>query len=100
MTVRNTVAGGLGVPYRKRTSVPQGCPFSMMFTALLMRPWLLMMREMSVVPRVLADDILLVTTGADHEQRFIEGYSATHLYLADMGAKLAADRSLVMSTSV
>ena len=44
LQVRNSIAGGLGRLYRKKTSIPQGDPFSMMFTALLMRPWIMEMR--------------------------------------------------------
>ena len=40
LEVRNTVAGGLGEPYKRPTSIPQGDPLSMMVTALLLRPWL------------------------------------------------------------
>ena len=38
LSIRNSVAGGLGDKDRKRTSIPQGDPFSMMMVALIMRP--------------------------------------------------------------
>ena len=38
MKVRNTIAGGLGEEYVRKTSIPQGDPFSMMNVAFLMRP--------------------------------------------------------------
>ena len=40
MKIRSTVAGGLGEEYERKTSIPQGDPYSMMMTALLMRPWM------------------------------------------------------------
>ena len=41
LTVRNTVAGGLGESYSKPTSIPQSDPMSMMVTSLLLRPWVM-----------------------------------------------------------
>ena len=40
LEVRNTVVGGIGTPYKRPTGIPQGDPFSMMVTAMMMRPWL------------------------------------------------------------
>ena len=37
LMVHNTIAGGIGKAYAKPTSIPQGDPFSMMLTSLLMR---------------------------------------------------------------
>ena len=42
----NVVAGGLGHGQKRRCGIPQGCPFSMMVVALIMRPWLVMMKAM------------------------------------------------------
>ena len=66
ITIRNSVAGGLGQTYTKRTSIPQGDPFSMMFVALVMRPWILEMRNLGAQGRVLADDILVKARGWRH----------------------------------
>jgi hypothetical protein len=65
--IYNALAGGFGKPYKKRCSIPQGCPFSMMFIALLMLPWVCMSTAMGLQPRVLADDIMLSTIGEDKE---------------------------------
>ena len=35
--------------------------------SLLMRPWVLLMRKLSIVPLVLADDVLIVAAGEDNE---------------------------------
>ena len=42
--VYNCLAGGIGRPFLRRCGIPRGCPFSMAMVALLMRPWILMMR--------------------------------------------------------
>ena len=60
VSIHNSIAGGLGDACHKNCSIPQGCPFSMCFMALLMRPWILVSRITGVIPRVLADAILLV----------------------------------------
>ena len=40
------LAGGqMGEPYRKETSIPQGCPLSMALVALLLRPWVMAVRS-------------------------------------------------------
>ena len=64
--VRNTVAGGLGEEYEKRTSIPQGDPMSMAVIALLMRAWIIKMKQLGVSPRLLADDPQIVSTGGRH----------------------------------
>ena len=40
LKVYNIVAGGLGEPYGRPTSIPQGDPMSMMIVAILLRPWI------------------------------------------------------------
>ena len=74
--VYNALAGGFGKAYKKRCSIPQGCPFSMMFIALLMYPWVAMCNSMGLQPRVLADDIMLSTAGKDskHFALWVEGF--------------------------
>ena len=47
-------------------SIPQGCPFSMAMIALLLRPWMQMMKEMGVTPRTLADDLMVWAEGEGH----------------------------------
>ena len=74
--VHNAVAGGIGKGYRKTCSIPQGCPLSMAIIALLLRPWLCLMREMGAQGRVLADDMLILAAGEGHG-----AVSYTHLTL-------------------
>ena len=63
ITVRNSIAGGLGESYRKTTSIPQGDPWSMMCRAVLMRPVLSLVYQRGACPRILADDLFI--TAAD-----------------------------------
>ena len=97
--VRNTIAGGLGEPYFKPTSIPQGDPFSMMITSLLLRPWVMQMKTIKVIPRILADDLQLMTTGRRHLGRFVRGFNTTHQHLEDMGARLAPKKSVAWSST-
>ncbi|MCP3677941.1 MAG: hypothetical protein GY721_10250, partial [Deltaproteobacteria bacterium] len=55
--VYNHLASGLGAPHRRARGIPQGCPLSMLFTALLLRPWIIEMQAGGAIPRVLADDL-------------------------------------------
>eukprot|EP00969_Alexandrium_andersonii_P299018 13218344-Alexandrium_andersonii.AAC.1 len=52
---------GIGKPTSRKEAIPQGCPFSMLGVALYLLPWTRMVRQLheDVVPRVLADDMLL-----------------------------------------
>ena len=86
--------------YKKRCSIPRGCPFSMMFIALLMLPWVVMCNSMGLQPRVLADDIMLSTVGSDssHFATWVEGFDKTHEYVEDLGARLAPSKSFTCST--
>ena len=93
----NMLPQGAGVSYRRRCSIPQGCPFSMMIPALLLRPWIVMNRRGSSMPRTLADDLLLVTIVGktdDAEGRlleFAEGIQSTISYVKDMGGRIVVN---------
>ena len=52
----NCLAGGVGRPHRRKCGAPQGCPFSMMMVALIMRPWIIQ-----------ADDVLTLAKGKNVE---------------------------------
>ena len=69
----------------------------MMFTALLLRPWMLLIAADNVVPRTLADDLLTITSGPRHAETLIEATEQTHTYLKDMGAAVATSKSTLFS---
>ena len=93
MITYNIIAGGVGRAQRGKCGIPQGCPLSVMVVALIMRAWLVMMKTMSVMPRVLADDVLLMTRGRNMLALFARALNATHAYLHAMGAKVASTKS-------
>ena len=70
----------------------------MLFIAFMLRPWILRCRAAGAKPRTLADDIMVYTTGPQHESIFEKAYDITHEYIEDMGAKLAPKKSATFST--
>ena len=96
--IHNSISGGLGQAYARRNGIVQGCPCSMMLIALIMRGWLMQMAEAGIQGRILADDILVWAKSTLHLQKFAEGLKSTHTYFTDMGAKVAAKKSLIFST--
>lgn len=59
----NVVSGCVGHGFKRRCGIPQDSPLSMMFVALLMRPWIILMKSLQVQPKVLADDVFLLASG-------------------------------------
>ena len=49
--------------HRDTCSIPQGYPFSMNMVALLMRPWIMKMKENGIEPRTLAGDLFFFASG-------------------------------------
>ncbi len=98
--IYNSLANGLGKPYKKICSIPQGCPFSMLFISLLLRPLVLFVEFTcpNVTIRILADDILIIQEGDDISQ-FKQAYDCVHFFLINMGAKLAPHKSYLFSTA-
>ena len=97
LTVRNTIAGGVGKRYDRKTGIPQGDPMSMMATAILLRPWVLQMRDEGVTARVLADDLQILSHGKNCAERFRRAYEQTHSHLMDMGARIQPSKCVVFS---
>ena len=93
LKVYNGLAGGMGTPYVRRCGIPQGCPFSMMFVALIMRPWIVLMRcILGIQVYILADDVLILATGKTMIGNLAEAINKTHEYLHQMGAKIVLTR--------
>ena len=94
LMVYNCLAGGVGSAFRRSCGIPQGCPFSMVIVAMIMRPWILMMRTFTGIKcYILADDVLIVATGKHMAANFAKALNATRLYLHKMGAKVAPTKS-------
>jgi hypothetical protein len=92
LKVRYQVGSSVGVPHVDRTSIPQGCPFSMTMVALIMIPWIHKMRSMKVEPRVLADDLLFVATGDGHRARTIACLTESVRFFRAVGARVATNK--------
>ena len=93
LKVHNVVADGLGEPYHRPTSIPQGDPLSMLMMAFLLRPWAVMMRSKGAIPRILADDVMVRTNGQNAEEEFSCRFEETLQYMIDLGLKfLRANR--------
>ena len=99
LTTMNTIMGGVGQPYKKPCGIPQGDPLSMMMVALLMRAWVIMMREMEAMPSLLVDDILIISKGKNVKENFEKALTATHEYLIDMGATVAPGKSHIFAST-
>ena len=41
MLMYNSLNGAIGIPHKHPAGIPQGCPFSMIFVGLLLRPWMI-----------------------------------------------------------
>ena len=94
LSVYNTLAGGLGTAYGRRCGIPQGCPFSMMLVGLIMRPWIILMRQVTGIKAfILAGDVLVLAKGPDMVGNAAEAIDKTHEYVHDMGAKVVPDKS-------
>ena len=88
MSIRQQIGNTLGQEHQHDCSIPQGCPFSMSLIGLLMRPWVGLMRETGVEPRVLADDLFFHATGKRHATLATDAMKASLEYFEDIGAKV------------
>ena len=99
MYVYNCLAGGIGRPFIRKCGIPQGCPFSMAMVALIMRPWILLMRKVGDTKCfILADDVLVVATGKHMAKKFVRALDQTHIFLHDMGAQVAPSKRFNFTT--
>ena len=98
LSIFNLVGGSLGEGHKHPCGVPQGCLLSMMLIALSLRPWVLIIRSIGVQSRILADGILILAEGPEHESLFLNAYNATFRFLLDTGAEPAPSNSTVFST--
>eukprot|EP00973_Karenia_brevis_P003732 515577-Karenia_brevis.AAC.1 len=88
--------GMYGKAHRFVCGIPQGCPLSMLFIAILLRPWAKQIRVFSpqAKPRALADDILLLVVGPGALALFSQAFLITIQHLMDLGGGISAHKSL------
>ena len=66
----------------------------MAMVALIMRPWIAIMRTVGDVRCfILADDVLILARGDNMLGQFAKALNATHDFLQQMGAKVAPNKS-------
>ena len=88
MKVYKCLGGGMGTPYTRRCGIPQGCSFSMMYVALIMRPWIILMRYIPGIQAfILAEDVFVLATGTCMIGNVAQAINQTHEYLHTMGPK-------------
>ena len=71
---------------------------SMMVTSLLLRAWIVQMRGYAVKPRVLADDLQILSQGPNHLKNFEYAFSKTHKHIEGMGGRLAPKKSITFAS--
>ena len=69
----------------------------MMLIAALLRPWACMVRSQGSIPKLLADDVLILTVGQGMVKRYAKCLDATHSYFQDMGASISIPKSFNFS---
>ena len=85
-------SGHIGKPHKHQCGIPQGCPFSMLFIALLLRPWHILLASLSRIPRALADDLLILAAGPHALTFFERAFNASCNFLHDMGNRIAGQK--------
>ena len=70
----------------------------MNMVALLMRPWIMKMKENGIEPRTLADDLFFFANGKDHEEKPIKGMEISLQFFQDIGAKVAKNKCFMTSS--
>ena len=79
----------------------------MMILALITRPWILLTQRMSLIPRTLADDLMLCITGYAHStsddddmlDTFTLGIEVTLDFIHDMGGKPSPNKSATVASA-
>ena len=72
----------------------------MAMIALLMRPWIIMMRMIEDVKSfILVDNLLVLAKGRHMGRRFATALNRAHTYLHDLGAKVSPSKSYNFSTN-
>ena len=70
----------------------------MTFLALLMRPWILRVRAVGAIPRVLADDMSVMAKGGQHFHATTQAMTITQIYVRDIGGTVSGPKSYTFSS--
>ena len=71
----------------------------MMVTSLLLRTWVMQMRGCAVKPKILADDLQILSQGFNHLDHFEYAFNKTHKHIEDMGGRLAPNKSVTFASN-
>ena len=88
LTYVNCYPTGYGRLRRRSASISQGCLFSMRFLTICPQPWMKVCAANSVVPRVLADDLMVFAAGPDAAIHAANALLLTHEYMLDLRGKV------------
>ena len=94
LIIHNQYALGLGRARSRYTSLPQGCPFSMTFLALMMVPWHQQIKLYGAIPRSLVDDLLHYAKGLNSTPVSAQAFLFTNEYIIHMGSKATISKTL------
>jgi hypothetical protein len=103
-TIFNCFAEHTGIDHKHPVGIPEGCPLSMLIIALSARPWILAMKQQSVIPRVLADDIMVIADShqasdcENHIDKFVSAFNFTLQYFQHFSARIAFQKSYIFSS--
>ena len=95
----NSLCGTAGVLYGRPASIPQGCPLSMLWLNLALRPLIILTRTANALPRALADDLTVMARGLRHWARVRNATTLSIIYLEDLGARVSRPKCALLSTS-
>ena len=98
INVRFQVGQRIGPGHKDRCSIPQGCPYSMGMIALLMVPWVNLIKEVGVEPRVLADDLMFSIAGPERRGLTVKAMQLSRKFFADLGAKVAVNKCFTFAS--
>ena len=98
LQIRNILTVASGAQHTRTRGIPQGCPFSMTLTALLVRPWTQKLLRRGAIPRVLADDLHVVVAGDEHHDKHFQAIRDTHIFTTAERGRIAASKSYGYST--
>ena len=71
----------------------------MMMIALLMTPWISAMDEIKIMPRILADDLLVTAHGRYHRSKAVQAMEMSIEYFQDIGAKVATNKCFTFASN-
>ena len=100
LRTHNCLVSNVGLPYGRSASIPQGCPQSMQWLCLTLRPLLLLAKSCNTIPRTLADDATIYARGVRHWARVRAAGQAAFLFLESIGSKASPGKCNLFSNSV